>query len=163
MSKSWRTALMVGALVAVFAATSAGASRFITGGDIKNGSIGLRDLSRAARKALKGQTGPSGAVGAQGPQGPQGPAGPASLSTTVRSADFIADGTGTATGEVRCPDGMVVTGGGVSPNDLFTVTDQPSTDARGWRGVANGAAPGSTMHVVAICTPGSANVLPNGS
>ena len=66
MSKSWRTALVVGAIVAVFAATSAGAAKFITGGDIKNGSIGLRDLSRAAKSALKGQTGPAGAAGAAG-------------------------------------------------------------------------------------------------
>ena len=164
MSRSWRIALVVGVIVAVFAATSAGASKFITGGDIKNGSIGLRDLSRAARAALKGSTGPAGATGPQGPAGGQGPAGPSSLSTTLRSADFTAPVSGTATGEVRCPDGMVATGGSVSPRALYTAIDQPSADGRGWTGAADDLdGTGGTMHVVVICTPGSANVLPNGS
>jgi hypothetical protein len=159
MAKSWRTALAVGVIIAVFAATSAGAAKFITGADIQNGSIGLRDLSRAAKRALKGR---SGAAGPAGPAGPQGPAGPSSLSVTLRSANFTANGSGDADGEVRCPAGMVATGGGVSPGALFTVTDEPSSDGRGWRGSADGP-PGATMHVVAICTPGSATVLPNGS
>ncbi len=163
MSKSWRTALAVGVIVAVFAATSAGAARFITGGDIKNGSIGLRDLSRAAKSALRGRAGPAGSQGAQGPSGPQGPAGPSSLNTTVRSQSFTADGTGSARGEVRCPDGMVATGGGVSPGLLLTVTDEPSSDGRGWTGAASDGPPGSPMRVIVICTPGSATVLPTGS
>jgi hypothetical protein len=158
MSKSWRTALIVGALVAVFAATSDGAAKFITGDDIKNGSVGLKDLSKRAKRALKGQTGPAGPAGATGPQGP---AGPASLSTTVRSADFTAV-SNEARGEVRCPDGMVAVGGTVSPGDLFTITDLPSSDGRGWVGDAVGPN-GATMRIAVICTPGSANVLPTGS
>jgi hypothetical protein len=157
-SKSWRTALIVGALVAVLAATSAGAAKFITGADIKNGSIGLKDLNKRAKRALKGQTGPAGPAGATGPQGP---AGPASLSTTIRSQNFTITDPGTARGEVRCPAGMIVVGGGVSPGALFTVTDEPSSDGAGWVGVADG--PGGTMRVTAICTPGSATVLPLGS
>lgn len=164
MHRSWRTALVVGVIVAVFAATSAGAAKFITGGDIKNGSIGLKDLSRAAKRALKGNTGPAGAAGPQGPAGAQGPAGPASVSTTLRSADFTAPASGTANGEVRCPEGMVAVGGSVSPRALYTAIDQPSADGRGWVGAADDLdGVGGTMHVVAICTPGSATVLPNGS
>ncbi|MGN6189826.1 MAG: hypothetical protein ACTHOE_13095 [Conexibacter sp.] len=167
MSKSWRTALIVGALIAVFAATSAGATKFITGGDIKNGTIGLKDLSKAARNALKGKTGPAGAAGPQGPAGPagaQGPAGPSSLSTTLRSADFTAPVHGTASGEVRCPDGMVAVGGSVSPQALYTAIDQPSTDGHGWVGAADDLdGTGGREHVVVICTTGSATVLPNGS
>jgi hypothetical protein len=162
MSKSWRTALMVGAIIAVFAATSAGAAKFITGADIKNGSIGLRDISRAARRGLKGKTGPAGPAGAQGPVGPQGPAGPASISTTVRSQDFAADGSNLARGEVRCPAGMVAVGGTVSPGLLFTVTDLPSADGGGWTGEAVGDT-GDRMRIAVICTPGSATVLPTGS
>ncbi|MFL5819042.1 MAG: hypothetical protein ACJ76L_15790 [Conexibacter sp.] len=164
MSKSWRTALVVGAIVAVFAATSAGATKFITGADIQNGSIGLKDLSKAARRALHGRAGPSGAAGPQGPVGPQGPAGPSSLSTTVRSQTFTADGGGSARGEVRCPTGMVATGGGVSPGlTLVTVTDEPSGDGQGWTGAANAGAPADMMRVTVICTPGTATVLPTGS
>jgi len=161
MSKSWRTALVVGAIIAVFAATSAGATKFITGADIQNGSIGLRDISRAARRALHGRAGPAGAAGPQGPMGPQGPAGPSSLSTTLRSQSVTIGAPGTARAEVRCPAGMIVVGGGVSPGQLFTVTDEPSSDGAGWVGWADGDA--GTMKVTAICTPGSATVLPTGS
>jgi hypothetical protein len=161
MSKSWRTALIVGALIAVLAATSAGATKFITSGDIQNGTISLKDLSRAAKRGLKGKTGPAGPTG---PTGLQGPAGPSSLSTTVRSQAFTADSGGSARGEVRCPAGMVATGGGVSPGlTLVTVTDEPSGDGQGWTGAANAGAPSDTMKVTVICTPGSANVLPTGS
>jgi hypothetical protein len=164
MSKSWRTALVVGVIVAVFAATSAGAAKFITGGDIKNGSIGLKDLSKAAKRGLKGKTGPAGPAGATGPTGPQGPAGPASISTTVRSADFTSDGSGIARGEVRCPDGMVAVGGSVSQGaDLYTVASGPSADGRGWTGDAEFGLGGETMRVTVICTPGTATVLPTGS
>ena len=165
MSRSWRFAVMVGAVVAVLAAGSAGAAKFITGADIRNGSIGFSDLSRAARRALKGRAGPEGPAGADGPQGPigpQGPAGPSSLSTTVRSQNFAADGSGLARGEVRCPAGMVATGGTVSPGFLFTITDLPSTDGAGWIGEAGGD-PGDRMRIAVICTPGNANVLPIGS
>ena len=45
------------------------ATRLVTGKQIKDRSIGLRELSRKARRALRGAT------GATGPQGPRGPAG----------------------------------------------------------------------------------------
>ena len=53
----------------------------ITGKQIKNGSIGAKDLSKAALTILKGQQGPAGpggppgATGAQGAAGAQGPQG----------------------------------------------------------------------------------------
>jgi hypothetical protein len=69
----------------------AAAKRLITGKDVKDGSLGVRDLSAAARKSLRGNSGPAGANGANGlpganganglpggtgPQGGAGPAGP---------------------------------------------------------------------------------------
>jgi hypothetical protein len=60
----------------------AAAKRLISGKDVKDGSLGVRDLSAAARKALRGNAGPAGAnganglPGAQGPQGGPGPVGP---------------------------------------------------------------------------------------
>lgn len=60
----------------------ASAKRLITGKNVKDGSLGVRDLSAAARKSLRGRAGPAGAngqnglPGAQGPQGASGPAGP---------------------------------------------------------------------------------------
>lgn len=162
MSKSWRTAIVVGALIAVFAVTSAGAAKFITGGDIKNGSIGLRDLSRAAKRGLRGAAGPAGPSGPQGPAGAQGPAGPSSLSTTVRSAVFAAPADDFADGEVRCPDGMVATGGSLSPGALVPVFDAPSADGRGWVGSALDVSglDGFRMLLTVVCTPGTAQAAP---
>jgi hypothetical protein len=53
--------------------TGRGAAAQITGKQIKNGSIGLKDLSKAARQSLQGQQGPPGATGPTGPIGPTGP------------------------------------------------------------------------------------------
>lgn len=73
------------ALVAALAGSATAASGFIngkkikrgtvTGKQIKNRSIGLVELKKAAINQLKGQRGPQGPKGDAGPQGPQGPAG----------------------------------------------------------------------------------------
>ncbi len=60
MRKWLRVALVGATLAAVGVAGTAGAARFITGKDIKNGSIGLVDLSKSTRKALQGRAGPAG-------------------------------------------------------------------------------------------------------
>ena len=57
------------------------ANKMLTGANIKNGTIGVVDLSKSAKAALKGQpgekgvTGEKGEIGAAGPQGPAGAAG----------------------------------------------------------------------------------------
>jgi Collagen triple helix repeat (20 copies) len=57
------------------------AVRFVTGKQVKDGSLSARDLSASARAELKGAIGPQGpqgdqgAPGAPGPQGQRGPAG----------------------------------------------------------------------------------------
>src|SRR5215218_5401100 len=144
MRRSWRIALVVGAIIAVFAATSAGAAKFITGADIQNGS-----------------TGPQGAPGPTGPAGAPGAAGPASLSTAIRSAQFSALPEDFADGEVRCPDGMVAIGGSLSPGALIPVFDAPSNDGRGWVGSAYNFDSSSIfrMLIVVVCTPGSAQFV----
>jgi hypothetical protein len=51
----------------------------LTGADLKNRSLGAKDLSRHARDELEGRRGPRGAegpTGARGPAGPQGATGP---------------------------------------------------------------------------------------
>jgi hypothetical protein len=67
------------------------ASHLITGAQIKNGTIQLKDLSARAQAALRGQTGPTGAAGPQGPAGPVGPQGapqsPQTFYTYVGAAD----------------------------------------------------------------------------
>lgn len=69
------TALIAAALVSALSVGGATAAGLITSKQIKNHSIRLVDLSKAAQKALHGQRGPRGLTGPQGPQGPQGPAG----------------------------------------------------------------------------------------
>jgi hypothetical protein len=68
---------MVVALIALILAMSgsAVAGSLITGAQIKNGTIQLKDINSKARKALRGKTGPAGPRGATGPTGPAGPAG----------------------------------------------------------------------------------------
>jgi hypothetical protein len=53
------------------------ANKMLTGANIKNGSIGIVDLSKTAKAALKGQPGEKGATGEKGETGAAGPQGPA--------------------------------------------------------------------------------------
>ena len=72
------------AAFAAGAVGTAGAADLINSGDVRDGSLKTKDLSKKARKALKGnrgprgrrgipgETGPAGAVGARGPAGADG-------------------------------------------------------------------------------------------
>ena len=63
--------MIAAVLAAVIAGTgSAVGARLVTGKQIRNGTIQLKDLSPATRNAIQGN---------RGPQGPQGPAGPQAL------------------------------------------------------------------------------------
>jgi hypothetical protein len=68
------TPSMVVALVALLVSLSgsAVAAGLITGKQIKDGSIGTRDISKNARASFKGPAGPAGAQGAKGDPGQQG-------------------------------------------------------------------------------------------
>lgn len=80
MRKPVVTHVAVGiAALAIAAAATAGAAKLIDSGDIKNGTIKLKDVSKSAQDALKGQQGATGPQGAQGPEGPAG--GPGSPGT----------------------------------------------------------------------------------
>src|SRR5690242_19109983 len=106
-------ALLV-ALVALFATMSgtAVAAKLITGKDVKNGSLQVKDLSAKARATLKGATGPqgpagpAGADGATGATGAAGPAGAPGISgreVVVAPTDTNSDAEKTAL--ATCPDG----------------------------------------------------------
>ena len=165
MRSKLRVALVAAAIAAVGVAGTAGAAKFITGRDIKNGSVGLVDLSRSTRKALAGRPGPKGPIGPQGPAGAAGApgaTGPSSIATTVIAQSFDALPQDFADGEVRCPDGMVATDGSVSPGALIPVFDAPSSDGRGWIGSAFNSDTTDTFRMdvfFVICTPGSAQVV----
>jgi hypothetical protein len=161
MKEILRIALACTIAVAVGAVGTAAASKLITGGQIRNGSIGLADLSKSTKRALQGAQGAPGAQGPSGPSGPSGPAGPQAISTVVRSQQFYAPPFDFAEGEVRCPDGMVALGGSLSPGGLSEAYDWPSADGRGWAGSAleTGGFTTFSMLLSVICAPGSAQVL----
>jgi len=69
------SAFLAAAVVFALSVGGATAAGLIGGKQIRNHSIGLIDLKRAAQKALRGQRGSTGPAGPAGPQGPAGPAG----------------------------------------------------------------------------------------
>lgn len=166
MSKVSRTAVIIGLVLALCVAGTATAAKLITGKEIKDGSIGLVDLSRAAKRGLAGKpgangkdgaAGPAGPAGAPGAAGPQGPAGPQSLTTTIRSAGVTVNANTIGRFELRCPDGMVALGGGVSPGANYVVLDGPSTDGKGWVGALQNVEATATRGAIeVICTVGAA-------
>jgi hypothetical protein len=76
-------ATLVVLLAFVVAGTgTATAAKLLTGKNVRDGSLGVKDLSKKARKSLKGAkgaTGERGSAGQAGAQGAQGPAGPQGL------------------------------------------------------------------------------------
>jgi hypothetical protein len=148
---------MVALFVALAGSATAAGTALITGAQIKNGSIGLVDLSSSAKSALKGQRGPAGPMGLQGvagPPGAQGPAGgfdPAKVSYATSADLTIAPESG-GSATTSCPAGakavsggwIVITGG---VGEVFG--NRPTPDGSGW-----------TMHVWNHSSYGNATVTP---
>jgi len=131
--KSIIVAAIVAALVSATAATAA--SGLITGAQIKNGSIGLADLSKSAKRALKGQRGPAGPPGATGAQGIAGPRGgfdPAKVSYIEGASFQVAPGAAES-GSASCPAGAKALSGGwvVISGDVGEVFGNRSFDSGG--------------------------------
>lgn len=75
--------------LAIATAATAGASSLVTGRQVKDGSIGVKDLTPTVRKQLKA-AGPRGRQGVQGIQGTQGPKGdPGPLTTTLPAGQTL--------------------------------------------------------------------------
>jgi hypothetical protein len=81
----------------------------LTGADVRDHSVRLRDLSAktvAALRGAKGDTGPAGPQGALGPAGPQGPAGaqgevgpPGPAGTGIKLAGYVSTSPQTVPGD----------------------------------------------------------------
>jgi hypothetical protein len=89
----WTTvvAFVLGMVVAT--AGTATAAKLLTGKQIKDGSISVKDLSKGVQAQLKksgraGPAGPQGAQGAQGAPGPQGPTGDTGPATGPAGGDL---------------------------------------------------------------------------
>jgi hypothetical protein len=126
--KSIIIAAIVAALVSATAATAA--SGLITGAQIKNGSIGLVDLSANAKRALKGQRGPAGPPGATGVAGPPGGFDPAKVSYVEGTSFQVAPGAA-GSGRAYCPAGAKALSGGwvVISGDVGEVYGNRSYDS----------------------------------
>lgn len=115
---SVRFVVAVLAVALLLAAGSATAASLITSSQIKDGTIQLKDLSKATRKALasgkgeagdRGAAGPAGAAGATGPAGPTGA--PGAVGATGR--DGAAGTSATSMWAVVSAGGALVRGSGV--------------------------------------------------
>ncbi len=133
-------AFLVGAAVA--SATTASAEALISGKQIKDGTVKMRDLSPAVRSKIQqpgatGATGPAGTTGAPGPAGAQGKTG-----DTGPAGTFTADNVTVVTGNVatfptpfpggavpqsvaRCPSSKVAIGGWFEMQGAFYAEPAP--------------------------------------
>jgi Collagen triple helix repeat (20 copies) len=103
------------AAVLVLGGGSAVAKTFVTGADIKNGSLHMVDLSSAAQSALHGDRGAAGAAGATGATGAKGATG--ANGTTAAKGDTGATGAQGATG---APGAQGTTGAAGAEGDTGT-------------------------------------------
>jgi hypothetical protein len=151
-------------------ANSVGTKQVINGSllkmDFKKGQLPRGARGPAGPEGVAGPTGPAGPAGAkgaqgiQGPPGIQGPAGPVNLAYVTSDLTTVAPGT-TDVAFAVCPEGMVVTGGGVIPDnsalsisvgssDWTSSTDAGLPDT--WGGLINNGS-GMDVHFIvdAIC------------
>ena len=127
---------VIALFVALVGTATAGSVALITGAQIKDGSVGLADLSKNAKRALKGQRGaqgPAGAPGANGlpgAAGPQGPPGVQSLTTALRSVEVAPSMVATA--EAPCPSGQRAVSGGFIFGGVILMSRR-ADGGTGWR------------------------------
>ena len=133
---------MLALFVALAGTATAGTAVLITGKQIKNGSIGLADISASAKRALKGQRGPQGIQGIAGPAGTAGPAGlpggfdPAKVSYVTGPTVTFAPGE-IHFAEATCPAGTTVIGGGYFASIARVAAENTFGDGRTWSVLIN--------------------------
>jgi hypothetical protein len=144
-----RAALIAAIVAAVVSASTATATTaiVITGAQIKDGSIQVKDLSSKARTAFRGQRGPrgpagapggQGLTGAPGAQGPAGPAGanggfnPAKVVFRVGPATTIVGGSVLNVLTATCATGETAIAGGFFSDIGYAYNDGPAGDRVTW-------------------------------
>lgn len=100
-----------------------------------------------------GATGPVGPQGAKGDKGDPGPAGPGGVSGyEIVNDSFDVGGFSTGAGDVVCPSGKKVLGGGVFASSSHVVRTAPNGFGTGWMGVVGNPFVGAErVTVYAIC------------
>jgi hypothetical protein len=136
----------------------------VTSPKVKDGSLGVVDLSLTARRTLKGNSGPAGPKGDKGDKGDPGPVGVGGLETVGASSVF--DSAPEKSLTVSCPPGKRLVGGGAGawgramifvPAGLVLTANHPLDD-RTWLGVARELQPTDAewfLRVNAICAAAS--------
>ncbi len=153
-SSRWFAAAGLVAVALAAPAVADGARRLVTGKDIKDGTITVRDLAKSARPQ-PGKPGPAGPVGPVGPAGPSGPPGSAAAIRIERvegAAVTVPAGSSFPTASVACPPGTRVTGGGfiAEPANNFAVSRSFGTPNQEWvvTGINEGAFAGQVRAIV---------------
>jgi hypothetical protein len=111
MDERIKSAALAGTAFAVGIGGTAVADQLLTGGDIKDGSIKLKDLANSVRDDLD-QKGPKGPQGPQGPQGLPGPAGGQGLQGPPGVGSLLLGGRILSTALTGDPSFNAVIGGG---------------------------------------------------
>jgi hypothetical protein len=128
------------ALIALFVAltgtATAASTVFITGAQIKDGTIGVKDLSKKARHTLRGPRGRQGETGIDGIPGPVGPVGPAGGFNQSKIQYVTGPPRMFASGErayvhAECPSGSKILSGGYWGAGML-VHSESSQDLRSW-------------------------------
>ena len=90
-----KTAALAGTALAAGIGSTAVAEQLLTGADVKDGSVKLKDLARSVRAQLdesgpRGESGPQGLPGAPGPAGQAGAQGPVGVGSQLLGGRAIA-------------------------------------------------------------------------
>lgn len=96
--------------VVIATTATAGAAALITGKQIKDGTIQLKDLSASAKKSLRGAQGPRGPQGESGTPGPQGLQGPPGNPGTPGAKGDTGDPGASLFSATTLPSGVTVRG-----------------------------------------------------
>ena len=146
------------ALTIALSGTAVAASPLITGAQIKDHSIGLKDISNLTVSKLRGRVGPEGPEGLPGNDGVEGPVGvsggfdPAKVTYTVGAPTYVAVGQ-VATATAACPAGTKAIGGGGFNSISQIGASGPAPDGTSWFIIVlnNTSIPVPNVQAFAVC------------
>lgn len=134
-----RTVGLVAASIAalvLLGGTAADAGGLITGKDVKDGSLTVKDFKASERAKLRGPAGPTGPAGLPGAVGPAGAPGVVTP-TIVQSPESTIPAGEIGTVIAFCPAGKKVSGGGYAASIAIAAANIPNNLGNAWGAVIN--------------------------